>query len=92
MSSQCSQDLPLSTSLSSLIICVYNLQAAKDTGDKQIQWQAMEGLGAVAFTDGNYEKAGRFFKQAITLIGETGASDRRVLIFFFFFVMFLLSI
>ena len=52
-------------------------QAGRDTGGKQLQWQAMEGLGAIAFTDGNYEKATRYFKQALALAGESAAASNK---------------
>ena len=52
-------------------------QAGRDTGGKQLQWQAMEGLGAIAFTDGNYEKATRYFKQALALAGESAAPNNK---------------
>ncbi|XP_023932036.1 uncharacterized protein LOC106170949 [Lingula anatina] len=40
-------------------------QAAKDGGDSHGEWQALEGLGVLAFVNGSIEKAVRYFKQAL---------------------------
>ncbi|XP_033749635.1 uncharacterized protein LOC117334243 isoform X4 [Pecten maximus] len=57
-------------------------QAAKDTGDTRTQWQVLEGLGAVAFNNGNLPRAIDCFKRALAVItaseSNTTVQDRIV--------------
>ena len=41
------------------------------TGDHHAQWQAMEGLGAVSFNEGNVKRAVKYFKAALATLSST---------------------
>ncbi|XP_064620014.1 serine/arginine repetitive matrix protein 1-like isoform X4 [Lineus longissimus] len=47
---------------------LHALQASKDAGDKHGEWQAMEGLGAVAFNRGLTDRAVQYFNKALVIL------------------------
>ena len=57
---------------------MHALQAAKDCHDYRGQWQANEGLSAVAFQQNDYEKAVSYLKAALTAIALSGVNDKTV--------------
>ena len=48
------------------------LQCGRDVDSKHIQWQALEGLGALSFNAGHFEKAVEYFKQSLSVLALTG--------------------
>ena len=40
-------------------------------GDEHGQWQALEGLGAVAFNEGFHDKAAKYFREALATLSKT---------------------
>ena len=40
-------------------------------GDKHAEWQALEGLGAVAFNGNQIDKAVQYFKMALAVLSTT---------------------
>ena len=54
------------------------LQCGKDVDSKHVQWQALEGLGALAFNAGNFDKAIEYFKQALAIFTLSGAAKSTV--------------
>lgn len=58
---------------------LHAVQAAKDGGDKRGQWQALEGLGAVSFNQGNIDKAEAYFKVALRMLAESSEPNHVVI-------------